>query len=107
MNSKFRVEEIKRLHELSQGFASNKMSEYERAEFNVLNKSFLGIDLVGTLLQELERKDKMLEKCKKSLTYYSKPEFDRVCFLDHATCEEHYGADARQTLDELETQSHE
>lgn len=49
-----------------------------------------------------------LKDTRKSLLYYSKEQFDRVCFLDHATCEETYGQDARnhlvkidQTLKEL------
>ncbi len=37
----------------------------------------------------------------KSLRYYSKKDFDRVCFLDHATCEENYGAYARDVLNKL------
>lgn len=37
----------------------------------------------------------------KSLNYYSNEKFDRVCFLDHSTCEENYGADARKTLEAL------
>lgn len=40
----------------------------------------------------------IIEEMQKSLIYYSKEEFDRVCFLDHSTCEQNYGADARQTL---------
>ena len=34
----------------------------------------------------------------KSLKYYANESFDSVCFLDHATCEEEYGKDAREAL---------
>lgn len=40
----------------------------------------------------------IIEMQYKSLHYYSKQEFDRVCFLDHATCEEEYGQDARNSI---------
>lgn len=45
--------------------------------------------------------EEKLAKAIKSLEFYGKREFDRVCFLDHSTCCETYGADARQTLAEI------
>lgn len=37
-----------------------------------------------------------------SLKFYSNKDFDRVCFLDHSTCEQEYGADARAALQKSE-----
>lgn len=44
----------------------------------------------------------IIVKLADSLKFYSNKNYDRVCFLDHATCHESYGEDARQYLKELE-----
>lgn len=49
---------------------------------------------------------KIIRLQQKSLTFYSDKRFDRVCFMDHSTCNEEYGADARQTLEETNRIAH-
>lgn len=73
-------------------------------QMNVRNKQHRESYIAGAKAQKelSDAREKLLldviSEMQKSLKYYGKDTFDRVCFLDHATCEENYGADARDTL---------
>lgn len=72
----------------------------------------IGVSDLALESMNLDRWQKVMEKhieleeqaqaLVKSLKFYSKKEYDRVCFMDHSTCCETYGADARQVLEAYE-----
>lgn len=68
----------------------------KQTEMNDLELELQALTVKHTALLE------QVEKLVKSLIFYSKKDYDRVCFMDHSTCCETYGADARQALAEHE-----
>lgn len=54
------------------------------------------------LQQDLASAKELIGKLKKSFQFYGNKNFDRVCFMDHSTTSEEYGADARKQLEQIE-----
>jgi hypothetical protein len=102
------IKEIKEEISAHHGFigcvASNVIEDFLKAliENSALHHSdFTTNESEARIKALLTTKDEQLQKAIKSLNYYGNPKFDRVCFLDHSTCEEHYGADARNTVAQI------
>lgn len=65
-NPKVRV--IERLHNLSKNMATKELYEQSAAEFSELNKKFLGVDLVGVLLDEINFLETVRENQAQTIT---------------------------------------